>query len=298
MKKLFAVMSVVALAGCSSNYYQRPESISSKMERYKSKNQNENIVPEIEVAQVSFNQKIERTRTPASNNVENLPQNNKKFYFLTLLDQYQKMGTYLPKDHQLPEVNYCPHFHSSLVDFKENQIGSKRISRLFNQNKNLTWDNVTSLDITKYPELTLPLSETSKHPRVVDILRSAEKNEQYNNPQELIYHAMKLHLTKTYKELTTLCEYGNSANYYHYENLLGHIERKGGQFGAVSESIKILLKTTLYSNMTLLNSFEATQVQSGRVPASSESIYHNAYHGELLKRFNAPWAINYLKAVR
>jgi hypothetical protein len=296
MQKIGFLFTVVLFAGCASNYYQRPESIDSKMQRYKSKNKNENIVPSLTVRPIHFSNQIKTTRTPASSNSKvALPQSNKKFYFLTLLGQYHSLSSYLPKQYKKKEINFCPHFHSSLVDYNENPNSQKKTSRLIDHKNLASWDSMKKFDASQYPELNLSISETEAEPRVVDIIGNEQERKKYSSPKDLVYRAMNTHLTKTYKELNTLCEYGNSANYYHYENLLGHIQRKGTQFKANTESIQILLKSTLYSNMTLLNSFENNR-PNGRVPASAgTTVYTNPYHLELLNRLNAPWALNYLK---
>ena len=293
MQTLGIILSLVLLASCASRFHD-PESITSKMARYKSKNLNENLVPKIQVKQTKISKYSTTTRTLASAEESKLPQSNKKFYFLALLGQYYEMASYLPKNVKKQEINFCPHFHSLLVDYEKTPKEYKKTSRLLTHD--ISWENMKDFDSVKYPELNLPVSETELTPTIVDILQNKDEIKKYKSAKELITHAMNIHTNKTYKELKTLCEYGNSPNYYHYENLLGHIQRKGESFNANSDSIQILLKSTLYSNLTLINSFESYGETAGRIPASSsQSVYENPYSLELLQRFNAPWAVNYLK---
>lgn len=297
MQTLGIILSLILLASCASRFHD-PESISSKMARYQSKNLNENLVPRIYVKQTEISKYSTTTRTPASTEESKLPQSNKKFYFLALLGQYYEMASYLPKNIKKQEINFCPHFHSLLVDYEKSPTNNNKTTRLLSLN--VSFENIKDLDTFKYPELNLPISETELTPTIVDVLKNNEEYKKYKSAKELITHAMRIHTNKTFKELKTLCEYGNSPNYYHYENLLGHIQRKGESFNAHSDSIQILLKSTLFSNLTLINSFESSgETTSGRVPASaSNTVHQNQYSLELLQRFNAPWAVNYLKETK
>ena len=120
------------------------------------------------------------------------------------------------KNSSMPEIIICPKFHSVLVRHGENYPSNK-----YNA-KNWTPDNYESTKFTdekylaSHPELNLPVSKGNVEPTVVDLLKKSTNSKEN---LDIIYKAFDVHLTKTYSELQELCEYGNSNNYYTYENL-------------------------------------------------------------------------------
>ena len=175
MKNLTALLSLITLISCGS-YYRHPESIGQKMDRYRSKEIRTNITPDFRVS--AF--KRGHTRSPASAEIPSASMNNKKVYFLTLLDQYNSMLSMYPTYGK--KINLCPRFHQEVLEYKESRETPK-----WSAKSTINPDPIISSIQTDHPDFE---------------------------------SAMRAHITRNHDELAQLCEQGSSHNYYIYENLI------------------------------------------------------------------------------
>lgn len=300
MKNILAVLSSSLLLASCAQSYKRPESIQSKMTRFQAKNYNSNIVPNMPVSSEKIEMLKHRgSRVPASVAEEETEQSeatlsSKKMYFLSLIGQYDVLRNYFEHD-SAPTINSCAAFHTSYSDHKENT--HFQYTNLDKINYEKRYSNLDQTSVENYPELNLPMTADSATPKVIDILRStSQPSEEFF--RETMAKAINIHLKKTYTELVELCEYGSSDNYYKYENLLTHIQKNKSLFRATKENLEIILRTTIVSNMAVIESFkEFEQKKSSRMPASSNS-QDPTYKKVILERMNANWANDYLLALR
>jgi hypothetical protein len=286
----FSILATLgfSLVSCAGNY-RRPESFEAKMARFQPKNTNPNIVPKLEL-DPAMPETFRRpsSRGPASKSIdENKLPSNKRLYFITLYGQYRNISEYVDSE-KAPDLNHCPSFHSSLISYKEGlpPLTHKRVSIT------KRYTSITPDSVGKFPELALPVSLDSENPRLYDVIA----NHKEIDPNQYLTQALKVHLTKTYKELEELCESGSSDNYYNYENLTTHIQRKGNEFHPNKKSLKTLLKTTLFSNMTLIESLNKNVVRK-RGPASSNVGPHKFYQEGLIQKLGVEWTHSYFKSV-
>jgi hypothetical protein len=289
------------IASCSS-----PESYQQKMARYTPKaTEGKNLVPEFHLGQFEF-ESPKKSRAPASiptlptqlDEAKEVNPTNKKLYFLALYSQYDQLRKF-GKDFIGPEVSICPSFHTGLTKLKESEAKSVNSSA----QKNLDYDVARISDenyVAKRPELLLPLSKDEASPRVIDIVTNGTFAKSKQTINELVHKAIDIHLAKTYTEIKELCEFGSSDNYYVYENLITHI--KNAKFDAGASNMKILLKTTLISNMALMTSLEShsTKAYVGRAIASTikSNEIKPPYSLELLTRLNVTWANQYFEFIK
>lgn len=291
-----SLMALTALSGCAGAY-RRPESFEAKMARFQPRNSNPNRVPEIEIGPditkklTGSSSRTTAGRGPASasQGYKKLP-SNKRLYFITLYGQYRHLSSFVETE-QAPDVKHCPSFHTTLVNYKEGlpPIQSKSLS-VENRYQSLSPDQ-----LAQYPELSLPMSLSSQMPRLYEVL----KDKKGKSSSFYVTQALKVHLTKTYKELEELCESGSSDNYYNYENLTTHIQRRGPDFTPTGQSLKSLLKTTVFSNMTLIKSLERG-FSTGRMPASSSQVSfgHNYYQEGMIKKLGVEWTHSYFDSLK
>ncbi len=289
MKKTLLTISILTLASCST--YSLKE---DRMNRFNPKAIRPNQVPNVKVSEFQFKPasrsiaSVPSFKEQAEDHIENGP-SNKKLYFLTLLDQYETMKKFT-EEFTAPEVNICPHFHTSILDRKT----AKKSGSDFKSKLALKYDR-TKLDsaeyLTKHPELSLPLVNDGTAPMVVDALRKYGPLEQNSRVKEVVNEALKIHLAKTYTELQQLCEFGSSDNYYIYENLISHI--KSNNFKAKTENLNTLLKTTLFSNMAIEASLEK-KYQKTQTPMMAQAVYAN----EVISRLNVNWAQEYFDYIK
>lgn len=295
MRKVVLTVVTISLAGCAG-HYRRPESFEAKMARFQPQNTNPNKVPQYEISpQVSDTFSTPRGRGPASvakPKTLKLP-STKRLYFLTLFGQYREMGQFL-SEQTPPDIKHCPSFHTTVLNYKTPGFHKA-------QKKEIQWTKrYTELHrdmVGTHPELALPISFSDDTPRLYDIM----KNEGVASAQKNFNKALGVHITKTYKELTELCESGTSENYYNYENLTTHIRREGQEFSPTKGSLKILLKTTVFSNMALIESLNK-DVSRGRIPASAlNDDLHDFYQDGIMQSLGVEWTksyINQLKSVK
>ncbi|MFT6070825.1 MAG: hypothetical protein ACJAT2_000614 [Bacteriovoracaceae bacterium] len=299
MNSKLAILTIcTTLASCAGNY-QRPESFESKMARFKSKSADINRVPDFQVSEAaSF--KTKRTRGPASVSKTNMKDlytehTNKKLYFLTLFTQYHNLSKFSGAD-TVQSVNICPSFHSILVDHKD-KFEAEGYQK--NQKVKINFDAVykpevlaDSTKLSSYPELMLPVTKDSLHPNVSELISSNKEIK----AKEAVEKAINVHLEKTLDELTELCDSGSSSNYYIYENLITHIKKQG--FRPSPNNMKVLLKTSIFSNRALIKSFEKSASQSrGRTIASVATGPKDLYTETMTTRLGVEWSESYFDSM-
>lgn len=265
--KLALSLSIISgLTGCAT--YHPMESVADKMDRYNPKK--ESPAPSYSL---SINdQQVSHGRGPASstNLVPKLSYNNKQLYFMTLLDQYYRLGQFASTP--VPALNHCPANHSALITYQE-KYSAHWPKRSLPEIKD------TTLNKDQYPELQLPVTLDAPTPIVADVI----KGQSTQTVHQTVQKALDGHLVKTYNELKTLCDSGASDNYYSFENLLS--ETSKGQ--KVSPSS--IMKGPVFSNMALIKSLSRT---TGRTIASGDA---DGLSTEAMARAKASWIKDYLK---
>ena len=286
MKSSLLIISTLLISSCASSY-RRSESIEEKMARFKSKNLGMNHVPKMSAAPVKLTR---NSRRPASIKDESTKYSNKKLYFLALYKQYEKFAQF-SQNETAPQITICPSFHTSLLNYKEQE-------GLINTNNKLKYiPTFSRADLDKegsysiYPEINLPMSMNDVRPTVSDYLKSNPTA----NIDQTVHQALRVHIKKTYHELKELCEYGNSDNYYSYENLITE-EKRRHVLGPDQNGMNILLKTTVFSNMAILDSMLGSSKKVGRSIASKQKNT-DGYTNILMDRLGVYWAKDYFKQV-
>lgn len=278
-KNLLALSSILALSACG--HYAPPESFEAKMARYQVHSSKNTVIPAIEP--MAF--KVSSGRGPASVSSaaqEDVNFSNKKLYFITLYRQYNQLASYSSNEDR--EITQCPNFHSAMVDHSEPTKPNAGWKANYETSK-LNDDNY----IRFYPELYLPVSDSSATPRVIDLLKQDHAN------TSVVQKAIDSHVNKTYAELAELCEYGSSDNYYAFENL--HTEMKRRQIGTPGpKAMSVLLKTTVFSNKALIESLKRSSPKSSRAPASMLNAVD--FDHEVMQRLGVPWANQYYQSLR
>lgn len=288
--KLISIATLLLLSSCGGYEYKRSETVEEKIARYQASNLVPNHVPEIAVLN---DQKLYQAtgRGPASLGMaihpdKNLaPFSNKRIYFLSMLSQYKTLKRFSTGSSS-PDLSVCPSFHTEILDqdgYKETKH-SQALPINFNTQQVVNNQTLAA----HYPELFLPMTIDAPRPRVVDLIR---KEQDPANVKKVLQKALEIHLTKTYNELKELCEYGSSDNYYIYENLITHINDNKFQPG--HESFQTLMKTTVWSNMAIIQSL--TRNKRGRSIASTGP--KNNYAKEVIYRMKAGWTQNYFSRV-
>lgn len=282
-------LSLSFLAGCAG-HYKRPESIEEKMARFEPQNSQVNQVPLINAGKYRPTRKANRAPASVSEDSKKAKKfSNKRLYFLSLYEQYQTMSQYTDRQNA-PKINTCPNFHTSLLTYRENDhrnYSKKELNfDIATFNKNATNEEF----LTKNPEYYLPLSTDSIRPRVVDIITKDIPN---HEKRAVIQKALNIHVAKTYAELSELCQTGYSDNYYIYENLLTQNKRQS-LFSRSSSGINILLRTTVFSNMSLVKSLQKKEEKRNfRGLASSEE--KSILTDELFQRLDVNWSKDYFE---
>lgn len=306
---LSSLICASTLIGCASSY-RRPESVADKMKRYQARSHSHNTTPVLPVieSQKHLSWISSNTRAPASVAPQMAPasdektndfaadQSHKRLYFLTLYSQYELLQKSVP-DYQTSQIRVCPHFHSSLVTHQES-FGTA--SEMAFEEKDYSMQMLQKIKedesyLSLYPELALPMQGETSRPRVIDLV-----TEDASVVKKLVGQAMTTHLSKTYSELSELCEFGSSDNYYIYENLMSSVEREGGLEKNV-QGLQILLKTSTMFNHALISALNPVVAPSkstgiSRAPASARETYQSSadmYAEELMNRLRAQWAKPY-----
>jgi len=272
---------LLILAGCGS---YRPESMESKMSHYNSEEQKTNQVPIL-----SINFDVTKSRAPSSlaltegknksapnESAELLHFSNKKLYFMALFDQYNRLSRYTPSTTAM--IKSCPNFHSGIIEI----LGDYPNPNNF---KSPLRSEDYQAETTTHVGMQLPMQKNDFHPTVSEFFASAKGQNLY----DLQIKALDVHLSKMYDELEELCQYGTSDNYYIFENLTTYIETK--KLTQNNENFKILMRTTLFTNQVLTNTFEGLS-EKGRQPANGE--LNRYYFDGVVRRLNVGWAVNFI----
>jgi hypothetical protein len=315
MTKSLTCLSVLALtlSGCSTSY--RSEPVESKMSRYAPKTREMNKVPEIPAIHHKLASLVTPTQTgrmPASVktdtpaleisealeeqlNTELANHSNKRLYFMTLYTQYEAL-TQIDFIKAAPTLNVCPHFHSQLVNYKERHLAQQN---QLNIRKAYSADLLAQISkdesmLSLYPELGLPMTDKNLRPRVIDVVSKHKSSDVVAKTQEALNQALTIHVHKTHAELSELCEYGVSENYFIFENLAGHFQRHSS--GPSINNLQVLLKTSVFYNHALIKAMNLEVKSTGRFPASAQSAQTlNAfeYGNEGLERLGSTWTKSY-----
>lgn len=315
MTKSLTCFSLVALtlSGCSTGY--RSEPVESKMARYAPKTREMNKVPEIPAMNKRVSSLVVKNhqgRMPASVkhdtpslevsealeeqlNNELANHSNKRLYFMTLYTQYEALSQ-IESIESTPSLNVCPHFHSQLVNYKESNSAPQKY---FQSNKQYSADLLAQIVqdesmLSLYPELGLPMTDKNLRPRVIDLVSKFDASEIVSKTKEALDSAMTIHLHKTHAELSELCEFGVSENYFIFENMAGHFQRHSS--APSLENLHVLLKTSLFYNHALIKAMKLEFKNTGRTPASSNhasSLKAFDYGNEGLERLGSTWTKKY-----
>jgi hypothetical protein len=292
---LLLSVSSLLLSSCST-----PEGLQEKMGRYSPRATSKNNVPQITALAANIHFSKNSSRAPASFDAisdkhtdENMT--NKKSYFLSLIDQYEHMKQFSEK-FQGPKISICPNFHTGLVThYEKNPVDqmSKIPLKFHYESDSLKEDQYVDL----HPELFLPVTKETTTPRVIDILRNKTVSNE-NEVNDLVQKAVDIHLAKTYFELSELCEFGASDNYYIYENMITHIQTTN--FNPGVENLNTLLKSTVFSNLAIINSLEKQKTKKGRSIASTGDSFesHDDYTKGIIKKLNLSWTLEYFNRLK
>ncbi|MBF0205383.1 MAG: hypothetical protein HQK53_00695 [Oligoflexia bacterium] len=300
---LVLIALLLMLVSCTT--YQTPESIDERMARTDAVKVTTGSLPDIPLMSLDF-PKAAVGRAPSSvgpvgHVAPAVPgmksYTNKKIYFLGILDQYEQFKYFLEDNYQTkrPPLEFCPQFHTLYLNyysyFRATHPGVERAKAekaplsSYSMEKNLSTRSKESYFL--YPELALPLTVDTSHPNVGEIADA--------NLAQLIF-AYKAHLNKLHSEIKELCEYGGSANYYVFENLINHM--KGNPtFHRSKVAMQALLKTVLIGNMAIITALEA-EFFSGHGPAMDQPPMRKELAQEILSRLDADWAQIYFSELR
>jgi len=311
INRKFVLMTTLTFAifGCSS--YHQPESIKAKMARFMPRDINPNRVPSLatptnmesqrrsrEIASVPSerkrNKKMEKN-SQTDVQMNEIPLSDKRLYFMSLYQQYQNFGKFVSQE-QVPEIDHCPSFHTTLLNGKMGYRGKEKAKLNFAKRYSYI-SNKQNKDTNAYfPELSLPMNPDSETPTLGQILNYDKKIDRNIAFQQ----ALKVHLTKTYKELEELCNSGSSSNYYNFANLEQYIKHNKKKYQQGPQALTTLYKTTIFSNMALIKSLEnpiAKVKKHQRTPASVSTAqkWDNIYQDHMIKKLNVSWTKRYLK---
>ena len=195
---------------------------------------------------------------------------NKRAYFLSLWKQYQEFEVITAEK---APINSCPQFHDDLITHGKDLKSSGVIS------KNLDFKDVilNSQNIYSYPVLSLPYKDT-------DTYQYLSMKNKWGESKEIVSSALKNHKKTMKKEIETMCEYGESQDYYIYENMISYY-KNNDKFIYSYDSLPAVLKIPVISNIFLLQSLNAG--------IDEVSVFEN----NLLSKMNIPWFKNYLDVV-
>ncbi len=299
--KVLAVALTFGVFGCST--YRHPESIDAKMARFMPRDTNPNKVPALPIASdlkaagpSRGIASVDEDAADAVNidNSEELKLSHKRLYFMGLYQQYRTLGTFVSEE-EVPEVQHCPSFHTTLLNGKMGYRNHNKQALNFEKR----YSSISSASEEKqayYPELYLPMDPESTLPTLGDVIKSDEGLDKNVAFQQ----ALKVHLTKTYKELEELCETGSSSNYYNFQNLGRHIKSNRTSYQQGPAALQTLYKTTIFTNMALIESLEArsktgSSRMRGPASVSTSKKWENIYQDHMIKDLNITWAKQYLK---
>jgi hypothetical protein len=279
MKKTVLFLFVVTISACSFQVKQS-ETSDQKMARFKSHPGAINEVPDIAI--IDFKAK-DVGRRPASveSNSENI--SIKRLYFTTLFEQYLELIKF--SSNPAPQLKHCPSFHSSFLSMRpvlhvnlpsSPESFSKLITPLPSEMAAL------------YPELSLPATIDNIYPKVGDLII---KKTRVDEKISLIKQGIDIHIQKNFQELSELCQTGSSSNYYSFENLVTFMHNST-TLKADKDGVKMLFKTTLFSNAFLLKSLNNFHTQD-RSP-SSIPLKGNSF----ITQTKTDWIESYFETVK
>ena len=209
--------------------------------------------------------------------------NNKNLYFLTLYSQYDSFKKL--SGVQSNDVMICPSFHSLLLTNK------KMIEQMSAPYRNLSLQlNTPKGDPALYPEYSLKLDNSS--PPLWDLLK--ENKAQAKN--ELLSRAIDQHVKNLSSELQELCEFGQSDNYFIFENLISHL-KENEDFSTSDAATDALFKTTVFSNMAILKGL-AMQARNRSRGIASHQDNTNGFEKEIMYRLDASWMNQYFAEIK
>lgn len=279
MKKIIRFTFVLSLFCACAGMDTRPNKVHDGQLSFKG--------PDYPLVVESLAQK--KTRAPASvgtaadtskksktRNSKLLTYNNKMIYFLTLYSQFLNFQKISQNSN---EIQICPNFHSVIVSNQEefNRIHKQALS------SSLELAATSNEEARLFPQYFLPVTIEAQRPSVWDMGQGKSKSEQ----QELLGQSIQVHTKKLFVELRELCEYGQSDNYYIFENLVTHIQEHG-PFKANKEALEALLKTSLFSNMYLIQGL-THQAQTAQL--------QNSFEKEILQRLDTEWLSEYFQEI-
>lgn len=298
--KILVVALTFGAFGCSS--YRHPESINAKMARFMPKDTNPNIVPALAIPMDIRETKVSRGIASVQENSssqensytgegEDLKLSHKRLYFMGLYQQYRTLGTFV-REEEVPEIQHCPSFHTTLLNGKTGYRDHQKSKINFEKR----YSSISEQKRPYYPELYLSMDPESTLPTLGQVIN----NEKSLDKNLAFQQALKIHLTKTYKELEELCDTGSSSNYYNFHNLGRHIKSNHISYQQGHEALKTLYKTTIFTNMALIESLEtpiAAERSASRGPASVSTAkkWQNVYQDHMIKDLNVTWTKRYLK---
>lgn len=269
MRLSYLLPAILLVSSCST--MKNPESFEEKMHRYQATKYSDNKVPQIDFPNAKD---YLSGRAPASIpskkiDKKSLSLSNKRLYFLTLHSQYSVLNEL--SGSKGANLNVCPSFHTSLLQQKhtlksqspKNAINFEKVNYASNTNN--------------FAELHLPITRNSLTPKVMDVI-SEEGN-------LVVQTALEIHLSKTYSELQELCEFGNSDNYYTFENLYTLVQM--GKLTNNETKYEALMKTTLFTNNVLIKSLKK-HGHGGRQPASYKVDTDKSLMNEIYQRLQSP----------
>jgi hypothetical protein len=238
---------------------------------------------------------------------------HRRLYFMILLNQYVQFEKYLGP---LPKIKFCPQFHTQMLEnpgptHSQNDGGIRFFERFYNPSLDFLKNSLNNLGVL-YPELSLPLAFDEPRPMVWDII-NREDSAQVGGSSGLVQRAINIHARKIQMELIELCDTGQSAHYFKFENLINTVgtevknknENKGERhFGPVG-------KISLIVNMALLNSLSAhlqsddENLDKGTFNNSNSNVglkkvneFYLQLTGQLWERLNISWGPEYFKELK
>ncbi len=284
---LFAIVSLIK--GCSSSP-RNFEHLNVNMDDIKRTETSYNFVPQIKFDKLLLSKQLELGRGLSSVNLggqgSESKYSNRILYFLTMAEQYLELKELIGGDSYGLET--CPAFHSNFLNhfsFKSFTPSKKK------KDFNLAWPNQIPPDnevYSRYPFLALPIKKERSAQTVFELAQ----NESSREREQMLEKAINLHLEKTMSELRELCEFGQSDNYYTFENYLKHISTHPKENKNKIEQFERVAKLAPVNNMIIINSLQAFN-KSSRRPASIKTSFSN----QTLMRLKTDWAKHYFQSL-
>jgi hypothetical protein len=261
MRRILTISTLTLLASCGSyqlNSIDGVERVSINQESY--------AKPQFYVKKYKPS-KASRSIASAQ---DGLDISNKKAYFLSLYKQHVEFSQIADVSHK---INSCPQFHNDLLTY-EDELSNKQISKT-----NLDFREVLidKSKVTSYPVLSLPYKNT-------DLYSYIEDNNKWDQSEQIALSAIKSYTSGIRKEIETMCEFGNSNDYYIFENMISYY-RNNQDFIYSFQALPSVLKVSPIANIFLLESLKT----------NSEKV--SVFEDKLLNKMNIPWFKNYLYEV-